>query len=133
MGPAARPPVVVLEPGARIGQVADDDAARRPVAPHRIHHDRECHPVPEVEQLSRVRLLDKRELSRPGVPGAGAGPQHPAEVSHDGRSHGVVAPIGAAHADDDEPRAPTGALRRAGHPRSTVRVRKCVAHEMHGS
>jgi hypothetical protein len=84
-------------------------------AAHRVDDDREIDPGPRVEKSGRLAVaepdLGQRAQATPG------------RSRHD-PSDPVVAPRGVADADHD------GA---AGHERSTLRSRKCVAHEMQGS
>ena len=78
----------------------------------RVHEQREVGSLPRVEQLDRLLLAhDHLELGREYANALG-----------DREADGVVAAEGIADPEHDRP-----------HARSTVRSRKCVAHEMHGS
>ena len=77
--------------------------------------------APQLDEVGGVLVLDDLD------PRVGERRDRPRHVPADR----VVTPVGAAQPDDQGRRLRQGA--RTGHPRSTVRSRKWVAHEMHGS
>jgi hypothetical protein len=98
----------------RLGDGVDDlDRARGPAGGDRVGDDHDVLPLPYVERLARVRQLDDPQ------PGVGVG-----DPARHVQPDGVVTAVGVPDADDSRPVA---------HRCSTVRSRKCVAHEMHGS
>jgi hypothetical protein len=84
-------------------------------AAYRVNNDRETDAGPRVEKSDRLAVAEP-DLGQRAEATPGRGRHDPSDA--------VVAPRGVADADDD------GA---AGHERSTLRSRKCVAHEMQGS
>ena len=93
----------------------DADRAGPRAAAHRVDHDRELDVGPRVEEAGGIAVAEP-DVGRVAEATPGRGRDDPA--------HAVVAPRGVADADDHD---------AAGHARWTVRSRKCVAHEMHGS
>ncbi len=93
--------------------VTDLDAVQRPrwsVTADRVDHDHHVESCPEIEQpRGLIRAFQERSTQRPQPIG-------------DERPHGVVAAERAAEADGG-----------CAQSRSTLKRRKCVAHEMHGS
>ncbi len=103
-------PALAREP--RGGDVHADDGAGLAVGHDGIHDDDVVGTRPQVEQRGRVVGHDDLDAVR----------REGAHAVCDVDAHGVVAAVGVPEADH-----------QAGHGRSTVRSRKCVAHEMHGS
>ena len=97
-----------------VGREDPDRAGAGPAA-HRVDHDRELDVGPRVEEAGGIAVAEP-DVDRLAETPPGRGRHDPA--------HAVVAPGRVADADDDD---------AAGHARWTVRSRKCVAHEMHGS
>ena len=115
-------PVALVELLAGHGAVVLIDAVRSGASPgtvHRVDDDDQVAARPQVEQRRGVLVLE-HPYAGPGLLG---------DRAHHRPTHGVVTPVRAAQSDHQPPET----RRSVGHPRSTVRSRKCVAHEMQGS
>ena len=85
---------------------------------------------PGVDQVGGLVALDDHRLPQPlrGDLAGGFTGEHPGSLPSNQGADRVVTPVGLSH-----PHHQVGEGRRCAHVRSTVRSRKWVAQEMHGS